>query len=288
MNIHAFIKCQVWCYPLVDTQVLDLKKDLYLYSILSGFQCQLYYGGQILNIFPGESNSDSESSISYEMWIGVDKNKEQPKYAPSFFLSFSDQLYLVDHTAIEELVFPKSCQSFSLSGKAPQSPPSASIKFPNVTILIKGDSALSDPPQTVVKKLASAAVCMNKVLKCSLLSHEAVDPHSPNMPSSKVHSFLSTNGTPCICLESRAPVTDDSQNLSLEDETMSTLDGRLHSWMATLHVSQRLTHPVVDSHDLKKALLIDRHGSSSDGEFILVSCVDLAALCIHKKDVYSY
>ena len=255
MNIHHFLQCQPWALYVDNAQLSDLKQDMTFYNILGECLCSFSYKGVQMDLF----NSQYEECATYGMEICVENHEPalagDPLYLPGLFLVVDSATYLVNHTAIEELAFPKPTCPEKLLLTQPQV---AYIKFPNVTVHIRVPDSIDR--YIAHKKLAAAAFSMNKTLKRSLLKHKSI-----SMPTTK-HSpdrFVESTPTTCSTFSTghgRSPgervVSADNTKTSLSpSEPLHRLHHALHKWMDVMQTSQQLLHPVIDKISFRGSIL---------------------------------
>ena len=233
MTLFEYIGAQPWAVHVNDTQLIAIEEDLIFYNILNDCKCLFSYCDIQLPL-----GDEMNESFIFELLIAVDKTKSG-KYAPGLFFAINGERFLIEHTAIEELSFPKPTSN-------PVHAPSARIRFTNVTIHITVLESFQY--EIAIQKLAAAAVSMNKVLKSSLLRHSTTGCRSTSFASSPNHKDSSSKF---------ASLPASSQNHPLYSAYRS-----LGSWMHTLTTAKYLLQPVMKSKDLQDAL-ISSHAASN-------------------------
>lgn len=223
MNLVTFLGSQPWAVLLHKTQMIALEQELTFFNILNDCACNFSHSNIQLQF--GDENFDS---YAFEMMLAIDKT--QARCPPGLFLSMGGNHYFVEHTAIEELSFPKPSVNFLSS-------PSARIKFCSVTIHI---TVLNIYPDAIaIEKLAAAAVSMNRVLKPSLLMHTIT---SCRCTSTSFRS--NTSKIDDFCSFSTSPL-----------HPLHQAHAALHSWMETLKIARYLLQPVMSSSELRRGFI---------------------------------
>lgn len=332
MNLSQFLSIQPWLLPVTeDTYQHLLSSSHQFYTILCDSFCRILYQDQYCEISitsPAQSpplalppppsplrqsihhqpNTESKShlvregkqfDIPIELLIAISpsptaSSRHSSNHSPSLFLKINHELYLTNHTAIQELTFPKQ-----------QPSPAADqlyllLKWPTCTFylyILPDQSSLSSQQGSqysapiIYEKLSSAVISMNRILKCSLASYEKLKQQLQETfqrnNSIKLHQFqeknhhphpresLSSSSVECssttvggdVVSSSPSEITESTSLLnSLESLlkhsshlfALDCIQSSLHHWMDTTTISRHLLQPILPS-PLYHELLLSSH-----------------------------
>ena len=183
MNREVFLSSQIWLKRLDQNVVEDLKLSFHFHLILSGTFCCFQVENKLIFFNLGESSPTSPKDptvFKFSIELSTDPKSES---AAGLYFIFDDITYLVDHTAIILISFPK------ISTDA-QHPPSVFMEWPGVYLRIWNQDGT--PEGVAVQKLYSAVSAMNKVLTASHIHHPKLATiHSNNHLNSNPRDHIS-------------------------------------------------------------------------------------------------
>jgi len=162
MNREVFLTSQIWLQKLDQNIVDDLKLSFHFHLILSGALCCFQVENKLVFFYERESVEAAPKDptvFKFSIELSTDPKSES---AAGLFFIFDDVTYLVDHTAIILISFPKVSNDT-------RRPPSVFMEWPAVYLRIWNQDGT--PEGIAVQKLYSAVSAMNKVLTAAHLRH---------------------------------------------------------------------------------------------------------------------
>jgi hypothetical protein len=329
LNLTEFLSVQPWLLPVTEETYQHLLSSSYqFYTILCDSFCRILYQDQYCEIaipssspvqissiapvsplLPENPQANSEFKfhipregkqfdIPIELLIAISPPSapcNSSNHSPSLFLKINHELYLTNHTAIQELTFPKQ-------------QPSSAPAIDQLYLLLKWSTCsfylyilpdqqpspqlpqqgIQYPAPIIYEKFSSAVISMNRILRCSLASYEKLkqqlqetfqqknsrrlqqfrEKHRTHLgeSSSSVECSSTTIGgdissSPSETVAESTSLRSSIDSLLTNSSHLFALDciqSSLHHWMDTSTLSRHLLQPVLPS-PLYHELLLSSH-----------------------------
>lgn len=158
MDVFSFLASQSWLCRVPSAAIDAVKNRLTFYTILKDAHFSLYHEDIPLDIPSTESRD-----LDLVVMIAVDQSDEFP---PSLYFVTRDDYFLVNHTLMEAISFPRD--KASRSGH----PPCVLISWPQLKMRIAMSSTAALESQAA--KLGSCVSSMSKVLQPKTINMDAL------------------------------------------------------------------------------------------------------------------
>jgi len=158
----------------LEREVIDqLEISFSFHTILSHSLCCFQNFNEVLFFKETTSNCDNYDSTVFSLQILLSEDPNNVS-VPGLYFEIDGDLYLVDHTSMGQITFPKNAVDS-------KQPPSAYISWPGIQLRIWIQSSV--PDGVSVHKLSSAVASMNKTLKRSHVTHPSLPKCRHAIPS---------------------------------------------------------------------------------------------------------
>ena len=173
MNRELFLSSILWLHRVTLSTLDELQKTMSFATILETAQCCFECSGTII-IFSCETSSQDCTLFQLEILIGRDE--EELNSAAVMVFKFDNEVYIVDHRKMKQIVFPKPTEDSLLK------PYCMMISWPNAVDLRIWLLISNDLSRQILK---SAVQTMHNYLTSDIFRHNVLtsEEETPNFSS---------------------------------------------------------------------------------------------------------